>query len=264
MTKPTFLLGLGAQKAGTSWLHDYAASDAKSDFGPLKEYHVWDALELPGLGHHDMRPQRPLNRALQRLISTARRRDPAEWRLRGALQADPEHYFDYFAGLLDNPGTRLTGDITPAYAGLSEPTLARIRAGFVSRGVDVKTVFLMRDPVARAISAARMNRRKRDWREGMPPLGDFDRALLRYARSSAQDLRANYARTVGRIRAVFDPGQVWWGFYETMFEPAPPRATVGFPRRCVQARACDAQGLCRQARSCGPCAADHDRAARYP
>ena len=42
----TFLLGVGAQKAGTSWLHDQLNRRRDADFGFLKEYHVFDALEL--------------------------------------------------------------------------------------------------------------------------------------------------------------------------------------------------------------------------
>ena len=40
----TFVLGVGAQKAGTSWLHHQLASRADTDFGFLKEYHVFDVI----------------------------------------------------------------------------------------------------------------------------------------------------------------------------------------------------------------------------
>ena len=43
----TFLLGLGAQKAGTAWMHRYLESSPQCDPGFRKEYHVWDALDLP-------------------------------------------------------------------------------------------------------------------------------------------------------------------------------------------------------------------------
>ena len=50
MTAPsqrTFLLGLGAQKAGTAWMHRYLESSPQCDPGFRKEYHVWDAVDLP-------------------------------------------------------------------------------------------------------------------------------------------------------------------------------------------------------------------------
>ena len=42
MTKPIFVLGVGAQKAGTTWLHEYLASLPEVDLGFMKEYHVFD------------------------------------------------------------------------------------------------------------------------------------------------------------------------------------------------------------------------------
>lgn len=217
--RKVFVLGLGAQKAGTSWLHDYLDSDPGADFGGLKEYHVWDALTLQEAAHFDMRPGRMVNRALMQLVDRLKSRGPEAWSLRGELQQNPEKYFDYFDNLLAQPGIHLTGDITPSYAALDTGTLAQVKEGFARRDIAVKAVFIMRDPVARAVSAAQMNRRKRDWREGVPLTGGIDSAVLRYARSRQHDLRANYARTVARMREVFAPGELHLGIYEAMFAP---------------------------------------------
>ena len=46
MTK-TFLLGLGAQKAGTSWLWRYLKSHPQAALGPLKEFAVWQTVLAP-------------------------------------------------------------------------------------------------------------------------------------------------------------------------------------------------------------------------
>ena len=43
----TFVLGVGAQKAGTTWLHSYIASNATAHMGFTKEYHIWDAVHSP-------------------------------------------------------------------------------------------------------------------------------------------------------------------------------------------------------------------------
>ena len=42
----TFLLGVGAMKAGTTWLHDYLAASPQCEPGVRKEYHVFDSLDL--------------------------------------------------------------------------------------------------------------------------------------------------------------------------------------------------------------------------
>ena len=214
----TFVLGLGAQKAGTSWVYHYLNADPAADFGGLKEYRVWDALELPEMGYFDVRPAKPVNRLMVALTSRVRGRASNTWKLRGHLQDNPENYFSYFKQRLAQPGISMTGDVTPTYSGLSADTLCVIRDHFKSEGIDVKVFFTMRDPISRAISAARMNRRKRDWRESVPPFGDFDRAILRYARSPHHDLIANYEHTVTQARSVFGADKVYLGLYETMFQ----------------------------------------------
>ena len=81
----TFLLGVGAQKAGTSWLHDQLDRRKDADFGFLKEYHVFDALELEHFS--SFRPKNPT---------------PLKWRTwrRARFMARPERYFDYFTSRL--------------------------------------------------------------------------------------------------------------------------------------------------------------------
>ena len=40
----TFILGIGAQKAGTSWLHQYINNDQRANLGQMKEYHYWNSI----------------------------------------------------------------------------------------------------------------------------------------------------------------------------------------------------------------------------
>ena len=112
----TFLLGVGCQKGGTAWMHRYLESSPQCDPGFRKEYHVWDALDLPS----------------GRL---ARDRIENQGGRRADFLHDPDHYFDYFSGLVAPGRARLTADITPAYAGLSPDRLRFVRAGFEARGV---------------------------------------------------------------------------------------------------------------------------------
>ena len=42
-TRKVFLFGVGAQKAGTSWLHEQLHRRQDADFGFCKEYHILDA-----------------------------------------------------------------------------------------------------------------------------------------------------------------------------------------------------------------------------
>lgn len=201
----TFLLGVGAQKAGTAWVHRYLESSPQCDPGFRKEYHVWDAVDLPS----------------GRL---ARERIEKQGGQRARLLEDPEHYFDYFAGLLEPGRTRLTADITPAYAGLSVERLLAVRAGFEARAVRPVAVYLMRDPVERVWSAVRMDLQRR----GVEDAGTVE-ARLRSVRDDDQyGRRTRYDETIARVDAVFGRNAVFYGFYERLFEVATLRELCAF------------------------------------
>ena len=43
MSKGTFILGLGGQKCGSSWIQAYLNRQDGSDFGRLGEYQIWES-----------------------------------------------------------------------------------------------------------------------------------------------------------------------------------------------------------------------------
>ena len=136
-----FLLGVGAQKAGTSWLYEQLQRRADTDFGVLKEYHVHDARTVPELARF-----RRIEMSLTRPRSWIQ---PRSW-MRQVFIRQPGLYYDYFAWLLrrrrrNGHAIGLTGDITPSYAAISAETLQTIQSCFRNRGISVRPVFLMRD-----------------------------------------------------------------------------------------------------------------------
>jgi hypothetical protein len=204
MSSGTFLLGLGAQKAGTAWMHRYLASSPQCDPGFRKEYHVWDALDLPS-GH------------------VVRERIEKQGGDRARFLADPDAYYDYFAGLLDRDDVGLTADITPSYAGLSPDRLSSVRGGFESRGVRPVAVYLMRDPVERAWSAVRMDVR----RSGNTDEGAVEARLRSIAADDQYDRRTRYDLAISTADQVFGD-EVFYGFYERLFDASTLRDLCGF------------------------------------
>lgn len=216
--KPVFVLGVGAQKAGTTWAHGYLDQFAFSDLGQLKEYHIWDALTVPHCSDFDFRkapltPREWLRLAKRDLLGRAQQ-DPV---LRRRIQRKPETYFSYFADRLAAPGISLTADITPSYSALSVPVLERIRNGFEDRDIAVKVIFFMREPVERSLSAIRMYRRMNSSREGVDINLTDEAALLAYIDTDQGRIRMNYHETLSRLDAVFAPQDIYTGFYENMF-----------------------------------------------
>lgn len=201
----TFLLGVGCQKGGTAWMHRYLESSPQCDPGFRKEYHVWDALDLPS----------------GRL---ARERIENQGGQRASFLDDPDQYFDYFSGLVGPGRARLTADITPAYAGLSGDRLRFVRAGFEARSVRPVAVYLMRDPVERIWSAVRMDVQRR----GAEDPGAVEARLRVVSDDDQYARRTRYDQTIGRLDETFGADGVFYGFYERLFESATLRDLCGF------------------------------------
>ena len=186
----TFLLCVGAQKAGTTWLYEYLAQNSHVNFGRLKEYHIWDAIYLNECSNFAAEKDDYLRYSLQRLSGA---------------------YEKYFSSLITG-GISLTGDITPSYSGLPVEAFKLLRKKLESEGFDVKVVFLMRDPFERCWSAVRMGLRTK-------VLEGTEMDLLRSLYKSAGYIfRTNYVYTIKNLELVFEDKQIYYGIYEEIFE----------------------------------------------
>ena len=203
MTEKTFILCVGAQKAGTTWLYNYLKEALNVDTGFSKEYHIWDAINVKECENFRVS-----------LIKVRSRGSLLRW----AMQTFPYFYFDYLEKILRSDGINITADITPSYSSLSSDVFKKINEEFKRRGIDVKVVFLMRDPVERCWSAVRMNRRH-GWANGGVRLDvSEEEALIQYFDTRHARIRGSYDKTIIELEQVFDESQVYFGFYETLIE----------------------------------------------
>ncbi len=212
MADKTFILGLGAQKAGTSWLYRYLEACPQVDFGLMKEYHVWDVRQSPASFPHFRVDE-------ERLVQQRATPRFPMLQLRYAMQNFDGFYGFYFENLLRQSGKTITGDITPSYSALTVETLKTIRDELTARGFDIRVVFLMRDPVERIWSAVRMKRRIRlnntpVTLADLPP--EAEEVAETFATPGAE-ARGRYDHTIANIEAVFDKNRVYYGFFETLF-----------------------------------------------
>jgi hypothetical protein len=201
-----FFLGVGAQKAGTTWLYKYLSSQPKANFGPLKEYHIWDAQHLDSK------------------FWLAKPEDE----LRYELQNIDGAYENYFSSLM-NSDTSFTGDITPSYAGLPEECFELIKKKLEAVGFKIKVIFLMRDPFERCWSAVRMK-----YRNNMKVSGDAEslisekEALQNLYKTEEFVMRTDYKKTIESLEAVFLKKEIYYGIYEEMFQIEKIRALADF------------------------------------
>lgn len=191
-----FILGLGAQKAGTTWLHQYLSSRGDVLMSPIKEMHFF-CPPPPDVPHS----------RLQRLLDEiglprgrARAQAMAE-RLR--IKSD-EAYFEYFLRRL-GPAHRAFGEITPSYGEMPMEVLERIRAAYPK----VRPVLLLRDPVDRLFSAMRMHAAA----PGAIDTGDVEAAWD----NPVHRARSDYELAIRNATAVFGGGGVLIEFFERLF-----------------------------------------------
>jgi hypothetical protein len=246
--KKIFILGVGAQKCGTTWLHSQLVRNACVDMGFAKEYHVFDAFSVPvcasiRTGLIDKILAKNSN---GKLGSNARETCLLAKRL--SFIDNTENYFDYFDYLfLKNPDVQAVGDITPSYSMLDAQMFRHIKTGLEARGFAVKVVFLMRDPVERVWSMLRMDRRlsqkKRRirsvdnklnaWIPALLRLGQRDKpeqqenrdqenlpqnqALAAQYKTDAFALRTRYDNTIRNLEQVFESDNIFYGYYEALF-----------------------------------------------
>ena len=214
MRKKNFILGLGAQKAGTTWLHANLMKSPNVDMGFRKEYHVFDAVFVKEC---DWARIEVLNKISEKNNNNDLGRNSSDYiniAKRLAFIDNIENYFDYFDYLyLKNEEVVVVGDITPSYSLLSAEALKTIKDGLESRGFDVHVVFLLRDPIERVWSSLRMQRRNNS-RRGENFNTSEEEALLEHVKKSDVISRTQYNVTMDNIEKVFDQSKILFDFYE--------------------------------------------------
>lgn len=198
----TFILGVGAQKSGTSWLYQYLRQNKHFDGGSLKEYHMWNYLD-----DHEERSRIDNTNYLNYLTKPG-----LIYRnfFQKKMRRSESFYFDYFESLLDED-IRITADITPAYCILDADRMTHIRSNFAKRNILVKSIFIIRDPVDRVISSARMVYKRKKISEA------FNDFLQVFYRSTFCQKRTHYYETILSMRSAFPEDHLIVEPYESLF-----------------------------------------------
>lgn len=203
--KRTFVLGLGNQKCGTSWLYKYLCQSNKFVEGFAKEFHVWDRRDIP------LFYEKKSHLSLRILI------DPKRYQ-RYRMENSDDYYFSYFDNLMSGKKV-MSADITPAYSGLKAPRLRYIKNKFSEKEIDIKVVILVREPLSRVKSAVRYNLDRGNYSEGIRlNETDFESALIQYCETEHCLIRTKYENIIEEAECVFTSDSIYIGFYENMFE----------------------------------------------
>lgn len=200
----TFILGVGCQKGGTSWLSKYLRAHSAVKLGRLREYHVFDTLYMKNCGNWY-------------LDAVKNKKKDENYRLRAKFIENTNEYFDYFVRQMELSGKNVTADITPSYAGLPEHALREIKQGFEKRDIRVKIIFLMRDPFERVYSYCKKGIRNNKKREMRKKYIEQETLLKIYSEHGCE-FRTRYDHTIKTLEKVFDSKDIFYAFYEDFFK----------------------------------------------
>lgn len=148
-------IGLGAQKAGTTWIYSSLSSSNEIFVSPIKEMHLFDEIFLPS---SSWRKDYFIKLLLAELIKPKETSEPIMIHAlsrRVDLSYQPEKYISYYQSI--NPHATKVCDITPAYSMLGPNAYRYIRKRIHP---NPKYFFIMRNPIDRYWSHLRMQERR--------------------------------------------------------------------------------------------------------
>ncbi|MBO6790183.1 MAG: sulfotransferase [Dinoroseobacter sp.] len=223
MSDVTLLFGIGATKAGTSWLQFFLERHPQVHLWVHKELHYFDTLDEKNLmwqmdqlcekrmGLRLKMKEAPDQETRKRLRFEVGEID----RWLGVLARDKEAPGAYLSFLKKGrAGKPVVGDITPAYALLSEERLQMM----YRLNPATKFVYLLRDPISRLWSNVRM---MAGWGGGSEnEISDrANRIFDRWSKGKEEALgaRCDYAGPLSRLTKVVPEADRFIGFYETLF-----------------------------------------------
>jgi hypothetical protein len=207
---PTFL-GIGAPRAGTTWLHANLGEHPEIWLTPIKEVHYFDSRHRGRRNNNYYR--RHLRKRARRYLRLQTYRD--RWR-DGTLLSDLAWDLHFFIPRRTNrwyqrifrPGPgQIAGEITPAYSIIDEGIVREIR----ELNPDLRVIYLLRDPIDRSWSSAVSELARR---RGRSPGEITDKQLRRHFARSGHVLRADYVRTFEIWERIFGRDQIFVGFLD--------------------------------------------------
>lgn len=207
----TLLIGIGAQKAGTTWLSDYLREyQPRVHQTPMKEVHFFDNYLMPQYGGYFEEQRLSAFKRSVASMSVASIGDPnnAEALIthlhRFRAVRSPQLYIDFMrrnAGSAD-----ILCDITPDYALLEASGFKLMR----EMHTNVKLVFLLRNPADRFWSSLRFNKTHN-------PVFDIEANFEPFLHRQDFMRFADYGRTTDAVLTHFKPQDLHIEFYENLF-----------------------------------------------
>jgi hypothetical protein len=218
---PAFL-GIGAPRAGTTWIYRKLQAHPAVWVPPIKELHYFDSIDATiredfathrrsyRIRHHFLRRVRHYVAApaypLSSLVRSKLRLDP-DWDFRFLFG---EGGLDWYLSLFERQARRglLTGEITPAYFMLDTATIELMRQKVPAR----KLLLMLRNPVEAAWSA--VSKVARDRTISVDP--DDPQQIKNVLDRDDIRKRYTYGDNLERWLSVYRRDEIFVGFFEDL------------------------------------------------
>ena len=226
---PLDFLGIGAPRAGTTWLWTVLRQHPQIWMPPRKELHYFDRNEkYPSASHlqHERLPARMfgLDKSSQKwrrvfgtdvyyLLTGKNKAAEIPWLARYHFGRVNDAWY---LSLFENRPSRVRGEITPAYCMLDMEDVQRVHALLP----EVKILYTLRDPVERSWSQIRFGMGRRGLainEQAMPE-------IQRRTNSLSQQLTGDYVGTLKKWRAVY-PAERMFILFQDQIEREPEQLT---------------------------------------
>lgn len=207
---PSFLC-VGVQKAGTSWLYEQLRQHPELWLPPIKELHYFDHLYCPAnRAWTHWHIEQSVKNMLKDYLNQAQAVDFRYVRYLATMASKPLFTEAWYRQAFTRQAAqgKVLGDITPEYCAIGDEGIAYVKRLL---GEDVKVLWVIRDPLGRALSQLRMNAGRRGLSADSP-----DSIWLELAQDTEIAERGDYAdyiprweRHLGREAMLFVPfGQI--------------------------------------------------------
>ncbi len=209
-----FFVGIGAQKAGTTWMGNYFSKHPQISFSPVNELHYFNNVSGEKLhANFEKQCRRRLVKIFQKIklgnkISRKLLEEIRCLTLRLEMKYDKNKYLKYF-DLLKQPEHVISGEITPSYSMLNVSGFKAIKDILP----EVKILFILRDPVDRYWSHLRFE----ETRRGIHKFS-AEKKVLECLQLEQTTSRTDYKRTLSQLYQVIPAENVCVVFYENIMD----------------------------------------------
>ena len=211
---PNFL-GIGAQKAGTTWLYANLRLHPQIWMPPIKELHFLDCGRTP-LAQRLFSDAKRLKKARSYLreqiwgLPAGGRLGEVAWALRYCLAPRTDAW--YRSLFPEIPG-KMTGEISPGYAKLRGEAVGRIHRLMP----DAKVIYLLRNPIERSWSYAVQHFANARWKGRYGSVDDVaEQELLAFLTMDRSEGHSDYLGALAAWERHYGQNQLFVGFFDEL------------------------------------------------